>query len=198
MRRCHDNDITDTVCEIPHDALDGDEAKLKIRETKSRDLAQILALYPHAFPEEELRPVVSALLELGPKGLSLAGFEQDALVAHVLFSTCWTEQTDRTGALLGPLGVLPSHQRQGMGSSLVRTGFERLKKNGIKQVFVLGDPDYYRRVGFSPERQVLAPYPMPAQWADAWQSTTLAARTPLAAGTLALPEPWMQPDLWGP
>ncbi len=171
---------------------------MKIRETTSSDLAHVLVLYPQAFPEEELRPVVSALLELGQGVLSLAGFQEDALVAHVLFTTCWTDGRDRPGALLGPLGVLPSYQRKGVGSSLVRTGLEQLKKNGVKQVFVLGDPGYYRCFGFSPERQVLSPYPLPAQWADAWQSTTLAARAPLAAGTLTLPEPWMQPALWSP
>ena len=172
--------------------------KVMIRETTSGDIAQVLALYPQAFPEEELRPVVSALLEKGPDVLSLAGFDGDALVAHVLFTTCGTEERDRTGALLGPLGVIPSLQRQGLGSSLVRAGLERLEKMGIKQVLVLGDPAYYQRFGFSPERQVLAPYPIPEEWADAWQSIPLAARAPLAAGRLSLPEPWMEPALWGP
>jgi putative acetyltransferase len=171
---------------------------LVIRETTSGDIAQVLALYPQAFPEEELRPVVSALLEKGSDVLSLAGFDGDALVAHVLFTACGTEERDRTGVLLGPLCVMPSLQRQGLGTSLVRAGLERLEKIGIKQVFVLGDPAYYQRFGFSPERQVLAPYPIPEEWADAWQSIPLAARALLAAGRLSLPEPWMEPALWGP
>lgn len=169
-----------------------------IRETTSEDTAQVLALYPQAFPEEELRPVVLALLEKQPDVLSLAGFDGDALVAHVLFTSCGTEQPDRTGALLGPLGVMPSLQRQGLGSSLVRAGLERLEKTGIRHVLVLGDPAYYQRFGFLPERQVLTPYPIPEEWADAWQSISLAARAPLAAGRLSLPEPWMEPALWGP
>ena len=171
--------------------------KLAIRETTSGDIAQVLALYPQAFPEEELRPVVSTLLEEGPEVLSLAWFDGNALVGHVLFTICGTEERDQTGALLAPLGVLPLLQRQGLGCSLVRAGLERLQKRGIKQVFVLGDPAYYRRFGFSPERQVLAPYPIPEEWADAWQSMPLAARAPLAAGRLLLPEPWMEPALWG-
>ena len=119
-----------------------------IRKTKSGDIAQVLNLYPPAFPEEELRPVVLALLKDGSDVLSLAGFDGDALVAHVLFSICETEELDRTGALLAPLGVMPSLQRQGLGSSLVRAGLELLEKRGIKQVFVLGDPAYYQRFGF--------------------------------------------------
>lgn len=173
-------------------------SKLATRETTPGDIAQVLALYPQAFPDEELRPVVSAVLKEGPKVLSLATFDGKVLVAHVLFTVCGTEERDRTGALLAPLGVTPLLQRQGLGSSLVRAGLERLEKRGIKQVFVLGDPAYYRRFGFSPERRVLAPYPIPDEWADAWRSVPLAAGEPLAAGRLLLPEPWMDPALWGP
>ncbi len=172
--------------------------QLVIRETTSEDIAQVLALYPQAFPEEDLRPVVSGLLAQGPEVLSLAGFDGDSLVAHVLFTICGTEERDQTGALLGPLGVIPLLQRQGVGGSLVRAGLERLEKRGAKQVFVLGDPAYYQRFGFLPERQVLTPYPIPEEWVDAWQSMPLAARAPLDVGRLLLPEPWMEPALWGP
>lgn len=160
--------------------------QLVIRETTSGDITQVLALYPQVFPEEELRPVMSALLAEGPEVLSLAGFDGDALVAHVLFTICGAEEQDLTGALLGPLGVIPSHQRQRLGNLIARDGLERLEKRGVKQVFVLGDPAYYQRFGFSPERQVLGPYPNPEEWADAWQSMPLAARAPLAAGRLLL------------
>ena len=171
---------------------------LVTRETAPDDVAQVLALYPQAFPEEELRPVVSGLLESGANVLSLAGFDGDALVAHVLFTICGSEQQEQTGALLGPLAVVPSHQRKGLGNAIVCTGLERLEEMGIRQVFVLGDPAYYGRFGFVPERQVLAPYPIPEEWAEAWQSVPLAARAPLAPGRLLLPKPWMDPVLWGP
>ena len=173
-------------------------SKLAIRETTPGDIVQVLALYPQAFPEEELRPVVLTLLKEGPEVLSLAAFDGNALVAHVLFTICGTEEWDRTGALLAPLGVTPLRQRQGLGSSLVLAGLERLEKRGIKQVFVLGDPAYYQRFGFLPERQVLAPYPIPEEWVHAWRSMPLSAGEPLAAGWLLLPEPWMEPALWGP
>ena len=172
--------------------------KFVIRETTLEDIEQVLALYRQAFPEEELRPVVAALLTREPEVLSLAAFDGDALVAHILFTICGTREQDRSGALLAPLGVIPSLQRQGLGNSLVRAALERLEKMKIKQVFDLGDPAYYQRFGFLRERQVLAPYPIPEEWADAWQSMPLAASAPLAAGRLSLPEPWMEPALWGP
>ena len=173
-------------------------SKMMIRQTTPSDTALIRAFYPQTFPDEDLRPVVSALLKEGPQVLSLASFEGDALVAHVLFTLCTTKNQNQTGALLGPLGVLPSHQRQGLGDAIVRNGLGRLEKSGVSQVFVLGDPGYYQRFGFAPERQVLAPYPLPAEYGDAWQSMPLAARAPLLAGQLSLPEPWMDAALWGP
>ena len=169
-----------------------------IRETATGDVEQVLALYPQAFPEEELRPVVTALLKTGADVLSLAGFDAQELVAHVLFTPCGTHGEDRGAALLAPLGVRPSSQRQGVGTSLVRAGLERLEKMEIRQVFVLGDPAYYQRFGFLPERQVLTPYPIPDDWADAWQSMLLPGGKPLAAGRLSVLEPWMEPALWGP
>ncbi len=169
-----------------------------VRETRPEDLAGLLALYPEAFPEEELRPVVSALLQSEAEVLSLAGFEGDAVVAHILFTLCGTVEQDRSGALLAPLGVIPSHQRQGWGKRLVRDGLRRLENRGINQALVLGDPAYYGRFGFRTERNVLAPYPIADEWADAWQSVTLASRKALPAGRLLLPEPWLEPALWGP
>jgi len=169
-----------------------------IRDTTPDDLAQILALYPRAFPEEDLRPVVSALLEDESAVLSLAGFDADVLVSHVIFTRCATQPQDRAGALLGPLGVMPSYQQQGYGNALVRAGLDRLADSGTRQVFVLGDPGYYQRFGFAPESRVQTPFPIPADWAGAWQSMPLAMRTPLAAGPLLLAAPWMEAALWGP
>jgi putative acetyltransferase len=36
-----------------------------------------------------------------------------------------------------------------VGTSLVREGITRARKLGYDAVFVLGDPDYYQRFGFS-------------------------------------------------
>lgn len=171
-------------------------SKSRTRQTKPEDLEQVLGLYPQAFPKEDLSAVVSALLGHGSKVLSMGIFEAEELVAHILFSICKTEAQGDTGALLAPLGVLPSHQRQGLGGALVWSGLDTLAQMGVSQVFVLGGPAYYQRFGFMPEKQVLTPYPLPAEYGDAWQSLSLADRSPLAAGPLQLPKPWMNPALW--
>ncbi len=169
--------------------------RVAIRETALAELEQVLALYPLAFPDEELRPVVSGLIEGGAEVLSLGAFAGYALVGHVLFTLFGD---DRAGALRGPLGVLPAHQGEGIGSALVRDGLARLEALGVGQVFVLGDPAYYGRFGFRPEREVLPPYALPAEWRDAWQSMVISGRARLAPGRCRLPEVWMEPALWAP
>ena len=49
---------------------------------------------------------------------------------------------------LGPLAVAPEHQRQGIGSALVRRAVELAQERGTSAVFVLGAPHYYGRLGF--------------------------------------------------
>jgi putative acetyltransferase len=46
------------------------------------------------------------------------------------------------------MAVLPEHQRQGVGSRLVQSGIERLRKDGCPFIIVLGHPAYYPRFGF--------------------------------------------------
>ena len=155
-----------------------------------------MALYPLMFPDEELRPVVSELLNGGAQVLSLVACQAQQPIAHVVFSLFGSK--DEAGALLAPLGVRPDFQGQGVGSKLVSEGLERLADGGVRQVFVLGDPNYYGRFGFAQERQIPPPYPLPAEWAEAWQSLVIAGREPLEPEPLGLPDTWMKPELWGP
>ncbi len=165
-----------------------------IRPSSADDQAHILALYPLMFPDEELRPLVSNLLGGRTDVLSLVGIESSEVVAHLLFTLFEGDE----GALLGPLGVRPDHQGRGVGSALVGEGLARLTDAGVRQVFVLGDPKYYGRFGFAPERKTLPPYALPPEWADAWQSVCLAGRQPMGEGACALPDIWMKPELWAP
>lgn len=171
---------------------------LTICETDCKDVADLLALYPLMFPAEDLRPLVEALLR-GPLGvLSLAALKGEVAVAHALFSPCGIAATDQSGALLGPLGVSPQHQGRGLGRALIETGLAQLRERGVGWVFVLGDPAFYGRFGFLPERQVSTPQPIPDDWSEAWQSLRLAAGRAAPTGPLSVPAPWMEPTLWRP
>jgi len=171
---------------------------IEIRESVQVDLSAIESLYPAAFPDEDLLPLVRDLLREAPVALSLVGTIDSRLVAHVIFTRCSVAESSDGSALLGPLAVEPALQRRGVGSAIVRNGLRRLKDEGVSQVFVLGDPAYYGRLGFLPESRIAPPYTLPTEWEGAWQSQSLRGTTTPHPGKLSLPRPWLQPSLWLP
>lgn len=166
---------------------------LALRESVAQDLEALELPYPAAFPDEDLLPLVRKLVAR-PDVLSLVVTIEGAIVGHVAFTMCSVHGTDVTAALLGPLAVLPDYQKRGIGTAIVREGLERLNDVGV--ILVLGDPDYYARFGFAPERSIRAPFPIPAEWRDAWQSIR-DADVP-RNGKLVVPDPWNRPELWAP
>ena len=62
--------------------------RLETRESLPGDLTSIEALYPQAFPDEDLRPLVEDLLRDRQDVLSLVGIIGEALVGHAVFTTC--------------------------------------------------------------------------------------------------------------
>lgn len=167
----------------------------EIRQSVPGDIDAILELYPQAFPDEDLLPVVTRLLEDASIRMSLVATIDNLLIGNVIFTTCSVDGNDVTVALLAPLAVAPHCQRQGIGTALVRDGMQRLRQAGVGVVCVLGDPAYYGRLGFVTEKDIETPYPLPAIWADAWQSQRLGD-VPTCAGQLLVPAPWQDVELW--
>jgi len=69
-------------------------------------------------------------------------------VGHVAFSPVTISDGTPDWYGLGPVSVLPAYQRQGIGSALIRKGISRLKDLGARGCCLVGDPEYYRRLGF--------------------------------------------------
>lgn len=167
-----------------------------IRATTDADLSGLMRLYPAAFPDEDLRPLVTELLQ-NPDVLSLVAEIGGGLCGHVMFTIGDIAPSGTRAALLGPLAVTPPRQKQGLGRALVENGHARLTEQGIATVCVLGDPGYYNRLGFAAETGIEPPYSLPEEWRGAWQSQPLS-NAKSATGTLSLPSAWMHPELWGP
>jgi len=168
-----------------------------VRPARPDDAQHILALYPRAFPAEDLTGLVRALLD-HPAALSLVAAEGGEVLGHILFTRCPDAADGSDMALLGPLCVAPSRQRGGIGTALMREGFARLTADGVGRVLVLGDPAYYARVGFAPETAVAPPYPLPEAWDEAWRGLSLGGAQTPAPQTLQVPEVWRDRALWTP
>ncbi|HVJ00230.1 MAG TPA: N-acetyltransferase [Sphingomonas sp.] len=52
---------------------------------------------------------------------------------------------------LAPLAVMPEHRRSGVGEALVTAAIDEMRRAGALLMFVLGEPAYYERFGFSVE-----------------------------------------------
>ena len=171
---------------------------LQIRASRPGDLPSITILYPDAFPDEDLLPLVSELLLAESEVLSLVGVIGSSVVGHVVLTRFGLSGSSHEAALLGPLAVASTWQNQGIGSAMVRDGLRRLTKDGIACVCVLGNPAFYERFGFAREAGVTPPYPLPKEWHGAWQSVSLGRTGCPCGGSLSFPQPWLRPSLWAP
>jgi putative acetyltransferase len=84
--------------------------------------------------------------------LSLVAVRDDQVVGHILFSPVKieAEKTSYDAVGLGPMAILPEFQSRGIGSNLISSSFEALRRNNHYLVVVLGHPEFYPRFGFTP------------------------------------------------
>jgi putative acetyltransferase len=121
---------------------------LIIRDETKGDLAAIRTVHRLAFGGEGESRLVDALRSSGDAVLSLVAEREDRVVGHVLLSRL---EAPMRALALAPVGVLPDHQRRGIGSALIRASLGRAQGEGWEAVFVVGEPAYYRRFGFGVE-----------------------------------------------
>lgn len=123
---------------------------LSIRPEGPADADAIRRVLEAAFPTPAEARLVELLRAAGNLLISLVAEEDGIIVGHVAFSPVRVDGTaaEVTGVGLAPLAVLPDHERQGIGSRLVRDGLEACERAGYGLVVVLGAPALYRRFGF--------------------------------------------------
>lgn len=121
-----------------------------IRKERPEDIGPIRAVNDKAFGQPQEGRLVDLLRENGGVVLSLVAIVNDRVVGHILYSPVSVDADGKrtSGAGLGPVAVLPEHQRQGIGSRLITTGNRTLRGDGCPFVVVLGHPEYYPRFGF--------------------------------------------------
>ena len=107
---------------------------------------EAFANHPISHQTEHL--IVNALRDAGALTLSLVAEDAGEVVGHIAFSRALIDGNDLKWFTLGPIAVAPNRQRQGIGSRLVETGIETLRRLGANGCQLVGDPAYYLRFGF--------------------------------------------------
>lgn len=123
----------------------------EIRSETVDDAEAVDAILRAAFPTPVEARLVRRLRSNGNLVVSRVCVEEGRIVGHIAFSPVSINQKvsgPSMGLGLGPVAVLPEHQRKGFGEQLVDSGMVAARDIGCEFVVVLGDPHYYSRFGF--------------------------------------------------
>ena len=142
------------------------EAIVAVRPERAEDHAAIRRVNTEAFGRPNEAWLVDALRKTAgfvPE-LSLVAEAGGEVVGHILVTRILIREGSETvsALALAPMAVLPSYQRTGIGSALVRHALAEARRLGHGAVVVLGHASYYPRFGFSPARGhgIRAPFPV--------------------------------------
>jgi putative acetyltransferase len=134
---------------------------MRVRPAEPGDEAGIRAVHLAAFPTALEADLVEALDRDGDAVVSLVADGADGIAGHVMLSRMRVEGDGRTWRALGlgPVAVRPGDQGIGIGAALIDGALAIARATGEALVFVLGEPAYYARFGFSAE--AAAPFDSP-------------------------------------
>ncbi|WP_321878847.1 GNAT family N-acetyltransferase [Paraburkholderia bannensis] len=119
---------------------------------------------PHTSHTEQF--IVDALRAAGELAVSLVAEDRGELVGHVALSPVTLSDGSTGWFGLGPISVAPARQREGIGGRLIERALDALRERQAAGCVLLGDPDYYRRFGFTPEPTLVLPG-VPAEYFQA-------------------------------
>ena len=130
---------------------------MKIRQLTPDNYPKASALLRQAFPRSTYEvQLVENLHKNGKPVHEWVCLHINAVIAYIAFSKAYNGAAV-CGLHLAPLAVKPEFQRQGIGSELLRFA---LRQEAIKgsTIFVLGDPRFYRKFGFTPCAMPICPF----------------------------------------
>lgn len=140
--------------------------QITIRPEEHKDYKNIVSLILRSFREganysdgtdiialvEEIRDSENYIPEL-----SFVAELDGEIVGHFLFSHFPLSPTEKGGhgkeadseiVMLAPVSVHADHFRQGIGSTMLKLGVEKVKEAGYKGITVEGNYKFYNKVGF--------------------------------------------------
>ena len=135
---------------------------IEIRRELAADLSAIEAVTAAAFrnapnTSHTEQSIVNALRKARQLTLSLVADFDGTLVGHVAVSPVSISDGAPGWFGLGPISVVPEHQRRGVGSRLMCEALRILLEDGAAGCVVLGEPRYYSRFGFQVDPGLVLP-----------------------------------------
>ncbi len=120
-----------------------------IRPAREEDQDDVLTIVGAAFHRQDEAVLVAHLRDDDDIVLEFVAEMAESTVGHVAASPMTV--ADNTTDFLGvaPLSIKPEWQSHGIGTGLMQFLIEAAKDAGYKALFLLGDPEYYQRFGFT-------------------------------------------------
>jgi putative acetyltransferase len=136
-----------------------------IRRETAEDFAGIHEVNEQAFGQPGEAALVDRLRLRSTLTISLVAVQENQVIGHIAFSpvTFSPDFPALRAVGLAPVAVLPSQQRRGIGSQLVRAGLVECRRAGYGLVLVVGYPAFYHRFGFVATNlfNIRCEYPVP-------------------------------------
>lgn len=136
--------------------------RFTIRRETEADISVIREVTGKAFTGLSLRgyseqAIVEALRDADALTLSLIAVDGPFVVGHVAASPVTISDGTQGWVSLGPVSVEPKFQGRGIGSALVSRALDQLRESGVGGVVALGEPEFYRKFGFTQGERLVHP-----------------------------------------
>jgi len=127
--------------------------KIVIRSETDADVSAITEVTVAAFKTLEISNnseqfIIEALRTAKALTVSLVAEMDRRVIGHIAFSPVTISGGTPNWYGLGPVSVLPEHQRKGIGKALIEDGLSRLQDMNAQGCCLVGHPDYYTKFGF--------------------------------------------------
>ncbi|MFT5698133.1 MAG: putative acetyltransferase [Desulforhopalus sp.] len=130
---------------------------MKIRPVTPETYPKVVALLKKSFVRSNYEVALVEKLHKGQKEIDeWVCIHINKVIGYIAFTKAYKGR-DVCGLHLAPIAVKPEYQNQGIGSELIRFALrqEKIKNNTI---FVVGNPEYYKKFGFTPCQNPLSQF----------------------------------------
>jgi putative acetyltransferase len=124
-----------------------------IRKEKSTDAEAISKITIAAFENHPISRqtehfIINSLRSAGVLTLSMVAEIDSQIAGHIAFSPIAISDGTTDWYGMGPVSVLPDHQKKGIGKALINEGLSLLRGMKGQGCALVGPPEYYKKFGF--------------------------------------------------